>query len=56
MVQDTASYQKLVDRVERADQLEITRRSIAEMDAGLDRPVEEMLAEMRQILEQKRSR
>ena len=54
VVQDTASYQKLVELAERADELEITRKSVAEMKAGQGRPAEEMLAEMRQILDQQR--
>src|SRR5258708_37425575 len=56
VVQDTASYQKLVERAERAEEMEITRRAVAEMKAGLGRPAEEMLAEMRQILAEKRGR
>lgn len=46
VVQDAASYQRLTELAERALQLEITRRAVAEMDAGLGRPAEEMLAEM----------
>jgi prevent-host-death family protein len=56
VVQDAASYQKLRELAERAEELEITRRSVAEMKAGLGRPAEEMLAEMRQILAEKRGR
>lgn len=56
VVQDTASYQKLVERAEKAEQLEITRRSLAEADAGLGRPAAEMLAEMRRLLDVKRNR
>ena len=54
VVQDAASYQKLIEIAERAEELEITRESVAEMKAGLGRPAEEMLAEMRQILGEKR--
>ena len=54
VVQDTASYQKLVELAERAKELEITRQSVADMRAGKGRLAEEMLAEMRQILKQKR--
>jgi prevent-host-death family protein len=54
VVQDTASYQKLVELAERALELEVSRRAVAEMQAGLGRPAEEMLAEMRQILAAKR--
>lgn len=56
IVQDSASYQKLIELAERAEQLEITKQSVAEMKAGLGRPAEEMLTEMRQILDEKRSR
>ena len=34
IVQDTASYQKLMERAERAEQMEALRQSIAEMRAG----------------------
>jgi prevent-host-death family protein len=51
IVQDAKSYQRLVELAGRAEELEITRRSVAEMKAGLGRPAEEMIAEMRQILE-----
>jgi prevent-host-death family protein len=56
VVQDAASYQRLMELAERAEQSEITRRAVAEMRAGLGRPAEEMLAEMRQILAEKRGR
>ena len=35
---------------ERAEDLDISRRALAEMNAGLGRPADEMLAEIRQIL------
>lgn len=53
VVQDAKSYQKLLERAEYAEELELTRRSVAEMEAGQGRPAEEMLAEMRQILDEK---
>jgi prevent-host-death family protein len=56
VVQDTASYQKLLELAEKAEELEITRRAVAEADAGQGRPAAEMLAEMRQILDEKRAR
>lgn len=56
IVQDSVSYQKMIERAERAEQLEITRRSAAEMNAGLGRPAEEMLEDMRTMLEQEPSR
>jgi len=56
VVQDAKSYQKLVELAERAEQLEITRRSIEEMEAGKAVPVEEMLADMQQVLAEKKTR
>jgi prevent-host-death family protein len=56
VVQDTASYQKLMKLAEQAEQMAITRRAVAEMRAGQGRPAEEMLAEMRKILAEKRER
>lgn len=56
VVQDAASYQRLRELAEKAEELEISRRAVAEMKAGLGRPVEEMLAEMRSLLAEKRSR
>src|SRR5580658_6300776 len=50
VVQDTASYQKLIERAEQAEEMEIKRRAVAEMKAGQGRPAEEMFAEMRRIL------
>jgi prevent-host-death family protein len=53
VVQDTASYQKLMERAERAErseQMEALRVSAEEMRAGKGIPAEEVLAEMRQIL------
>jgi PHD/YefM family antitoxin component YafN of YafNO toxin-antitoxin module len=54
VVQDTASYQRLIELAERAEEMDLTRQSVAEMKAGKGRPAEEMLAEMRQILDEKR--
>ena len=54
VVQDTASYQKLIERAEQAEEMEIKRRAVAEMKAGQGRPAEEMFAEMRRILAEKR--
>lgn len=53
VVQDTASYQKLMERAERmeqAERMEALRASVEEMRAGQGIPAEEVLAEMRQIL------
>lgn len=54
VVQDTASYQRLIELAERAEEMELSRQSVAEMKAGKGRPAEEMLADMRQILAEKR--
>ena len=50
IVQDTASYQKLIELADRAERLEALRVSVDEMRAGQGIPAEEVLAEMRQIL------
>ncbi|MDR3618573.1 MAG: type II toxin-antitoxin system Phd/YefM family antitoxin [Paludisphaera borealis] len=50
VVQDAASYQKLLDLAERAERMDALRASIADMQAGRVTPAEDMLAEMRQIL------
>jgi PHD/YefM family antitoxin component YafN of YafNO toxin-antitoxin module len=59
VVQDTASYQKLLERAERAERaerLDALRASIEEMRAGKVTPVEDMLTEMKQILAGKQGR
>ena len=59
VVQDTASYQKLIERAERADRVEERESlhlAIEEMKAGQGRPIDEMFAEMRQILAEKTAR
>lgn len=53
VVQDTASYQKLIERAERAErseQREALRASAEEMREGQGIPADEVLAEMREIL------
>ena len=59
VVQDSASYQKLVEKVaraERAEQMDALRVSVEEMKAGKGEPIEEMFAEMRSILAEKTGR
>ena len=56
VVQDTASYQKLIELAERAERMEALQASIVDMRAGKVTPVEDMLAEMRQILAEKQGR
>jgi PHD/YefM family antitoxin component YafN of YafNO toxin-antitoxin module len=56
VVQDSASYQKLVELAERAERMDSLQASIEDMRAGRVIPAESMLAEMRQILAEKRGR
>ncbi|HEV3164119.1 MAG TPA: type II toxin-antitoxin system Phd/YefM family antitoxin [Isosphaeraceae bacterium] len=53
VVQDTASYQRLIELAERAERMETLQASIEEMRAGKSIPAEAVLAEMRQILAKK---
>src|SRR5271166_1154110 len=53
VVQDSASYQKLIELAERAERMEALQASIDDMRAGKVVPVEDMLAEMRQLLAEK---
>lgn len=48
VVQDAASYQALVDLVERCATLEAIRRALESVERGEDRPAEEVLEEIRQ--------
>jgi PHD/YefM family antitoxin component YafN of YafNO toxin-antitoxin module len=50
VVQDSASYQKLMEIAERAEELESLRIAIEEMKAGKGRPIEEMFAKMESML------
>ena len=53
VVQDTASYQRLVELAERAERMDALKASIDDMKAGRVIPAGDVLAEMRQILEEK---
>ena len=53
VVQDTRSYQRLIERAEHKEALRI---SVDEMRAGQGIPAEDVLAEMRQILAQTQAR
>ena len=53
VVQDAASYQKLLERAERAERMDALKASLEDMRAGRVSPAEDMLAEMRQMLEAK---
>ena len=55
VVQDSASYQKLIELADRAERMEALRASIDDMRAGKVVPADNVLAEMRQILAEKRS-
>lgn len=55
VVQDTASYQRLIELAEKAERMEILRASIEEMKAGKSIPAEDVLAEMRQTLAEKQA-
>ncbi len=56
VVQDAASYQKLIELAEQAEEMQITRRAVAEMKSGLGRPAGEMLADMQRVIDQKRGK
>jgi PHD/YefM family antitoxin component YafN of YafNO toxin-antitoxin module len=53
VVQDSASYQKLIELVDRAERLEALQASIDDMRAGKTVPADDVLAEMRSILAEK---
>jgi PHD/YefM family antitoxin component YafN of YafNO toxin-antitoxin module len=54
VVQDAASYQRLIELSERAERMDALRASLDDMRAGRVIPAEDVLAEMRDILERKR--
>lgn len=56
VVQDAASYQRLVEIAERVERMDVLRASLEDMKAGRVSPAEDMLAEMRQILDAKKAR
>jgi prevent-host-death family protein len=56
VVQDTASYQKLVELADRAERMDALKSSLDDMKAGRVIPADDVLAEMRQILEKKQRR
>jgi PHD/YefM family antitoxin component YafN of YafNO toxin-antitoxin module len=56
VVQDTASYQRLLVLAERTERMDALRESIDDMRAGRVSPAADMLAEMRQIFDEKLSR
>jgi prevent-host-death family protein len=56
VVQDTASYQKLLEVAERVEELDALRKAVEEMRAGKGTPIGEMFEEMKQILDRKKAR
>ena len=56
VVQDSVSYQKLIELAERTERMEALQASIDDMRAGRVIPAETMLAEMRQILAETQDR
>jgi PHD/YefM family antitoxin component YafN of YafNO toxin-antitoxin module len=55
IVQDSASYQKLIELADRAERLEALQASIDDMRAGKVIPAAAVLTEMRNILAKKQS-
>lgn len=56
VVQDPASYQKLIELADRAERMEALQASIAEMREGKVVPADDVLAEMRTILANNKQR
>ena len=56
VVQDTASYQKLIELAERAERMDALKASVEDMKAGRVIPADDVLAEMRQIFDGKPGR
>jgi PHD/YefM family antitoxin component YafN of YafNO toxin-antitoxin module len=55
VVQDSASYQKLIELAERAERMEALQASIDDMRAGRFVPADAVLAEMQTMLDNKKS-
>lgn len=56
VVQDAASYQRLLEIAERAERMDALRASLDDMREGRVSSADAMLAEMREILDAKGSR
>jgi PHD/YefM family antitoxin component YafN of YafNO toxin-antitoxin module len=56
VVQATASYQKLIELAERAERMDALKASLDDMKAGKVIPADDVLAEMRQIVDGKQGR
>jgi hypothetical protein len=50
VVQDTASYQELLELAERAERMDALRASVEQMRDRKVTPVEDMLAKVKQVL------
>ncbi|HEU5118929.1 MAG TPA: hypothetical protein VFT74_20220 [Isosphaeraceae bacterium] len=55
VVQDAKSYQRLLELAAQAERMEALRVSIQQMRAGKAIPADDVLADMRRILEKARS-
>ncbi|MGP0068963.1 MAG: type II toxin-antitoxin system Phd/YefM family antitoxin [Isosphaeraceae bacterium] len=56
VVQDTASYQKLIELAERAERMDALKASMEDMKVGRVIPADDVLVDMRQILDGKQDR
>jgi len=56
VVQDSGSYQKLIERADRFERMEALKESIEDLKSGRIIPAESMLAEIRRILDEKQGR
>lgn len=56
VVQDAASYQKLVEKAERVERMDALRVSLEDMKAGRVSPAQDMLDDMQRLLEAKKTR
>jgi PHD/YefM family antitoxin component YafN of YafNO toxin-antitoxin module len=56
VVQDAGSYQRLLELAERAEVMESIRVAVEDMCAGKGKPIEEMFAELRAMIAEKRAK
>jgi PHD/YefM family antitoxin component YafN of YafNO toxin-antitoxin module len=55
VVKDAGSYQRLLELAERAEEMEALKVAVEDMREGRGEPIEEMFAEMRAMLAEKRA-
>lgn len=55
VVQDSASYQKLIELADRAERMEALQASIDDIRAGKTTPAADVMAEMRRMLAEKKA-